>query len=343
MTPSAHDDRTSHDDRHAQDDPRLSREADGTLTYEGRPLADADEPLVDQGLRFDLGTLISRRRSLAVLGAGAATLGLAACGAADGATTTTSSDTSTDTRTDAATDEIPEETNGPYPGDGSNGPDVLAESGVVRQDIRSSFGTGSATASGVPMTLELTLTDLSRSGAAYEGAAVYIWHCTADGQYSMYAEGLESENYLRGVQIADADGKVSFTSILPGCYSGRWPHIHFEAYPDEASITSTDNLLATSQVALPQAVCEEVYATDGYDGSQENLARITLASDNVFGDDGGELQLADAEGDVASGYVITLPVAIDPTTEAGAGGGMGAPPGGQAPGDRSGTSLIGSR
>ena len=36
--------------------------------------------------------------------------------------------------------EIPEETAGPYPGDGSNGANVLTESGVVRSDITSSFG-----------------------------------------------------------------------------------------------------------------------------------------------------------------------------------------------------------
>lgn len=166
---------------------------------------------------------------------------------------------------------------------------------------------------------------------------MYVWHCTADGQYSMYAETLQEENYLRGVQIAGEDGTVTFTSIYPGRYSGRWPHIHVEVYPDEASITSTDNLLATSQVALPQAVSEGVYATTGYDGSAQNLAAITLDSDNVFGDDGGELQLADAEGDVTAGYTVTLPVAIDPTTtpQAGAvpeGGGGGAPSdGGGAP------------
>lgn len=305
-------------------------------TYEGRPLDHPDEPVVDQGLRFDIGTLMSRRRSLAVLGGGAAALGLAACGASsseDAADGSAASDGGGSTTSEG---EIPDETAGPYPGDGSNGPDVLSESGVVRQDIRSSFGTGSATATGVPMTLTLSLTDLSREGAAYSGVAVYVWHCTGDGQYSMYADGLEQENYLRGVQVAGDDGTVTFTSIYPGCYSGRWPHIHFEVYPDEASITSTDTLLATSQVALPQAISEGVYATAGYDGSAENLAAITLDSDNVFGDDGGELQLADAEGDVTTGYTVTLPVAIDPDTAPQAGqapsGSGGGPGGGESGG-----------
>ena len=74
----------------------------------------------------------------------------------------------------AASGEIPDETAGPYPGDGSNGPDVLEQSGVVRSDLTSSFGEFSGTAEGVPMTLELTLTDLARGGAPLAGAAVYV-------------------------------------------------------------------------------------------------------------------------------------------------------------------------
>ena len=62
---------------------------------------------------------------------------------------------------DVATGEIPEETAGPYPGDGSNGTNVLSESGVVRSDITCSFGDASAVADGVPFTIELTLLDVS--------------------------------------------------------------------------------------------------------------------------------------------------------------------------------------
>ena len=61
--------------------------------------------------------------------------------------------------------EIPDETAGPYPGDGSNGPDVLEQSGIVRSDIRSSFGGSGGTAEGVPMTLELTVADLANPHA----------------------------------------------------------------------------------------------------------------------------------------------------------------------------------
>ena len=137
---------------------------------------------------------------------------------------------------------------------------MLEQSGIVRSDIRSSFGDASGTAEGVPMTLELHLKDLANGGAAFAGVAVYVWHCDREGGYSLYSDGITEENYLRGVQIADDAGKVTFTSIFPACYTGRWPHIHFEVYPDQASITDATKAIATSQVALPKDVCDTVYA-----------------------------------------------------------------------------------
>ncbi|ADB74491.1 intradiol ring-cleavage dioxygenase [Geodermatophilus obscurus] len=296
---------------------------DRTPTYEGRSLPRPDEELVDQGLGFDVGTLLSRRRLL-VLGLGAASVGLAACG---GGGSTSSSASSSSAASSAY--EIPDETAGPYPGDGSNGPDVLEQIGIVRSDIRSSFGEFSGTAEGVPMTLELTIADLADGGVPFEGVAVYVWHCTREGGYSLYSSGIEDQNYLRGVQVADADGLVRFTSVFPACYDGRWPHVHFEVYPDQAAITDSANAIATSQVALPQDACEAVYATAGYEASVADLSRVSLSSDNVFGDDGGAGQLATVTGDVTGGYTVRLAVGVDTgTTPTGGGlGGDGAPSG----------------
>jgi len=307
---------------------------DPTPTYEGRPLPRPEEELVDQGLAFDVGTLLSRRRLLGVLGLGAATVGLAACGGGSSSTSSSASSSSAPSSAAAASGEIPDETAGPYPGDGSNGPDVLEQSGVVRSDIRSSFGDASGTAEGVPMTLELVVTDLANGGAPFEGVAVYVWHCTREGGYSLYSQGVEDQNFLRGVQVADSDGRVTFTSIFPACYDGRWPHIHFEVYPDEASITDPTSAIATSQVALPQDVCQLVYAQEGYAASVSNLTRVSLDSDNVFGEDDGASQLATVTGDVRRGYTITLAVGVDTTTAptggqlSGDGAPSGAPPGG---------------
>jgi protocatechuate 3,4-dioxygenase beta subunit len=267
---------------------------------------------------------MGRRRALTLLaGAGASVVALAACGRSGGdstAATTTSttaaqpggppggaapSDSSSGSTTDDGT--IPEETAGPYPGDGSNGPNVLTQDGVVRKDIRSSFGGASGTADGVPLTIDLEIVDTG--GSPLPGAAVYVWHCDREGRYSMYGD-ITDENYLRGVQVADADGRLAFTSIFPGAYSGRWPHIHFEVYPDEAEATSAGTPTATSQIALPEDVCAEVYATTGYEQSVTNLSRSSLASDNVFGDHGGVEQLAAMSGDVDSGLTASLTVPV---------------------------------
>jgi protocatechuate 3,4-dioxygenase beta subunit len=280
-------------------------------TYEGRPLARPGEELVDQGLGFDLGTLLHRRQLLRAFGLGAAVAGLAACG--DGSSDSPSASAPAAAGT-SSSGEIPEETAGPYPGDGSNGPNVLQQSGIVRSDIRPGFGAAAGRAGGVTMTMELTVKDLANAGKAFAGVAVYVWHCDREGRYSLYSPGVTDQNYLRGVQIADAGGKVRFTSIFPGCYAGRWPHVHFEVYPDQASITSASKAIATSQLALPKAACDAVYATTGYQTSVTNLARVTLQSDNVFRDDGGASQLATVTGDVAGGYTVALSVGVDTTT-----------------------------
>lgn len=304
-------------------------------TYEGRPLDRPHEEVVDQGLPFDLATLFSRRRVLSLFGIGAGAMVLAACApAASGSSSTTAPSTgapNTDSGTEAGA-EIPDETAGPYPGDGSNGPDILEDAGVVRSDIRSSIG-GGATATGVPMILTLKLVDMASGNVPFANAAVYAWHCDAAGGYSMYSQGIENETYLRGVQVADAAGEVTFTSTFPGCYSGRWPHVHFEVYPSVDDIADSTKAIATSQVALTEEASNAVYARSDYPGSAQNLSRITLASDNVFGDDGGELQLATVSGDATSGYRVQLTVPIDTATVP-TGGGMapGGGPGGGAPG-----------
>ncbi|GAA1717369.1 intradiol ring-cleavage dioxygenase [Kribbella yunnanensis] len=266
----------------------------------------------DLGLEYDLGTL--RRRKVLSLFAGAGLVALAGCSpdstpstaSTPSATGSTSTTPSTST---AGVDEIPAETAGPYPGDGSNGPNVLTESGIVRSDITKSFGSASGTATGVPLTVELTILDADKD-TPLSGAAVYIWHCDAQGRYSLYSEGATNENYLRGVQATDADGKVKFTTIFPAAYTGRWPHIHFEVYASLSDATAAGKISATSQLAFPENVCNAVYGTDGYDGSAENMRRTSLADDNVFGDDDGVHQLAAVSGDAVNGYTAKLDVGV---------------------------------
>ncbi|MFT3811789.1 MAG: intradiol ring-cleavage dioxygenase [Acidovorax sp.] len=302
----------------------------------------------DLGLQHDLMVMArrlqERRRLLGLMAGGGAALALAACGGGgDSGTSTTSTSTTTgstgstgsssssssssSTSTTSSTSSSgsstcivdPEETQGPYPGDGSNSVNgstvnVLAQSGVVRSDIRSSFGSLTGTAAGLPLTLTITLVNVANQCAPLSGYAIYLWHCTRDGEYSLYSSDLLDENYLRGVQVTDGNGQVTFTTIFPACYSGRWPHIHFEVYASASSATSYKNKLLTSQMAMPAAVCNTVYGSvSGYSASVANLSKVSLSSDNVFGDNSSEQiawQTPAFSGDTASGYTATISVGL---------------------------------
>ncbi len=240
---------------------------------------------------------------------------------------------------------LPEETNGPYPADGSNTANgslanVLVDSGLIREDIRESFGEFSGTAEGVPLELELVIADATNSCAPLAGYLIYIWHCTQDGQYSIY--NLADQNYLRGAGIADENGKVKFTTIYPGCYNGRVPHIHFEVYPSAEAATSYEHRALCSQFAFPDETSSEVYTSvDGYADSISAFNAISMESDNVFGDNSDaekEAMTLDLTGSIEDGFKGTLTIAIDPSAEpvlssAPPSGGPGGPggPGGTPP------------
>lgn len=288
----------------------------------------------DLGLAHDLAQLrrLQRRRLLGHLASGAGLLALWGCGGGGDAGTAdagtgsasggaTASGGSTGSGTGSASggsttcSQIPEETAGPYPGDGSNTAsggiaNALALSGIVRADIRSSVAGATGVAAGVPMTVILDLVNPGASCADLSGYAVYLWHCDAQGRYSMYSSGVTAENYLRGVQPSASDGTVSFTTIVPGCYAGRWPHLHFEIFRSTTTASSWSNKLRTSQLALPEDICRTVYGAGGvYSGSLANLNGITLARDNVFSDGVGT-QLASVTGNATDGYVARLTVGL---------------------------------
>ncbi len=140
--------------------------------------------------RFVDRSRLMHRRNLLELLAGAGVVTLAGCASSK---QTASSGT-------ANCSPIPEETAGPFPGNGSNGPNVLTESGVVRREITSSFGSAAGVAKGVPTTVRLTLLGAGDGCTPLRGAAVHLWHCDREGRYSLYPDGVAGENYLRGVQ-----------------------------------------------------------------------------------------------------------------------------------------------
>lgn len=286
-----------------------------------------------------------RRQALHYLAAAGAALAVSACGggndegSADSGSAATGSDDGTTTGDSPASgssgstgdssaptagscSEIPSETEGPYPADGtqmggrSSGSAVnaLAISGIVRSDIRTSLSGAGATAQGVPMTLKLKLVDSNNGCAVLANRAIYVWHCDRDGNYSLYSNGVSDLDYLRGVQVTDANGEVTFTTIFPACYAGRWPHIHFEIYStltDALDGSRVGDYTKVSQLALPADVCTTIYNTaSGYATSVRNLSGVTLASDNVFSNDQAARQLATVTGSVSTGYVVSLTVGV---------------------------------
>jgi protocatechuate 3,4-dioxygenase beta subunit len=290
------------------------------------------EPLHGDGLSHDLALIAAhqrqRRRTLGWLAACASgALLTAGCGggedeaeeAASGTGTGTGTGTSTGTGTDTQASCVadPAETAGPYPADGTNTSsgvtsDVLTASGIVRSDIRSSFLGTTTVAQGVQISLTLTVVNTNASCAALAGYAVYLWHCDQAGNYSLYS--VPAESYLRGVQVTDSNGQVTFTTIVPGCYAGRYPHLHFEVFSSLASATTGRNAVLTSQLALPQDVCNTVYASvSGYSQSVRNLAQVSLATDNVFSDNTAAQNAAmtlTMAGSVATGYTATATIGL---------------------------------
>jgi protocatechuate 3,4-dioxygenase beta subunit len=187
----------------------------------------------------------------------------------------------------------PSETAGPFP---TKNPSTLE-----MMDIRSDR-------TGVAFTVKITIQDKNNSCAALADALVDIWHCDKDGSYSEYGgTSMQSTDYtavhfLRGRQATDSDGLAAFTSIFPGWYSGRAPHIHVHIYD-----ASGKSLLVT-QIAFPTDVCNTVYttATQYYTKGTQDTSN---ASDNVFSDSLAS-ELATVTGNITDGYVLTHTIVV---------------------------------
>jgi protocatechuate 3,4-dioxygenase beta subunit len=179
---------------------------------------------------------------------------------------------------------------------------TLIRSGIVRSDVRRSFGTANGLARGVPLTVRLRLVS-ANSGQPIAGHAVYLWQCDREGRYSLYAPELTGENYLRGLQASDAAGWVRFTSIFPGGYEGSWPHLHVEVYPSLTETGAGDQLHST-RLALPADVCAQVYARRDYADSRAHLATAHLAAD------GRAPQMAAVTGEIGRGFTAVRHVSL---------------------------------
>lgn len=254
-----------------------------------------------EGLTADLPHLMRRRWVLAGLGLGVAGAAFWTFGGGARSASATAADGSVCVA-------LPAQTAGPFPADGTNTRagqtvNILTEAGVIRQDIRPSIGGLTPVADGVPMEMEITLADVGRACAPLAGHAIYLWQCDAEAVYSIY--GAADRNYLRGVGISDAAGKVRFTTVFPGCYPGRWPHFHFEVFASADQAVNGDAALLTGQFALPEEACRAVYADARYGQSLPTLERLSLERDGVFRRSSAEelaAQMLALQGDSVSGY-----------------------------------------
>ena len=202
-------------------------------------------------------------------------------------TTTTSGGTNTNCTA------TPSETEGPFP--------TKSPANFVIKDIRSDR-------TGVPLAVLITIQNKNKSCAGLEGAIVDVWHCDRDGYYSEYggsgmqSANLQSVHFLRGRQTTSADGLAAFTTIFPGWYSGRAPHIHVHIYD-----ASGKSLLVT-QIAFPTDICDNVYtkATSLYTRGKQDTSN---ARDNVFFDSLA-LEMPTVTGSIADGYTLSHNIVV---------------------------------
>lgn len=173
-------------------------------------------------------------------------------------------------------------------------------------------------------------------------AQVDIWHCDAAGLYSGYdGQGddhrstAKGQTFLRGAQVTDAAGRVTFTSLWPGWYEGRTPHIHLKVFLDARTVL-------TCQLFVPDALSEYLY--DNVPAYRRTRKRDTFNRQDGIALQGGEAMVA-AVKERADAYELSLTVGVDPVADwppadwknrgFGPGGPSGGPdgfPGGPPPG-----------
>lgn len=214
-----------------------------------------------------------------------------------GSTTTGSSTSAGSTNGSSASNcaVTPSETEGPFP--------TKVPANFVRKDITDGR-------TGVPLAVTITIKNAAASCAALAGALVDIWHCDKDGYYSEYGgSGMQSVNltsvdFLRGRQASDANGLTGFTTIFPGWYSGRAPHIHVHVY------NAAGKSLLVTQIAFPYDVTNTVYTTAQAKGYTKGAQDTLNERDGVFSD-GFTTELATLSGSVANGYTLTHTIVVN--------------------------------
>jgi protocatechuate 3,4-dioxygenase beta subunit len=153
---------------------------------------------------------------------------------------------------------------------------------------------------GVPLVLTFHVAQVTASGCmALPGAKVEIWHCDALGVYSDVSDpgfNTRGQQFLRGYQLTDVNGRAAFTTIYPGWYRGRTVHIHFKIRPDT-------NSAFTSQLFFDDALSDQVFARQPY--AAKGARGVRNSNDNIFND-----QLVLTMAPSGQGYVAAFDLGI---------------------------------
>lgn len=165
---------------------------------------------------------------------------------------------------------------------------------------------------GVDLDIEITILNGNESCAPLVGVVVDIWHCDKDGYYSEYGGtqmqqvDYSNKHFLRGRQVADANGKVAFTSIFPGWYQSRATHIHVHVFDDNG------NSLLVTQIAFPEganSAVVQVNAASEYGYSKGMNGYTYNAKDNVFSD-GVITEMCSISGSISAGFSLTHNIVV---------------------------------
>jgi len=180
---------------------------------------------------------------------------------------------------------------------------------VALERIRSDIRLGRT---GVPLRLKITVTDASTC-RPLKGAAVDIWHADGLGAYSdESSQGTVGQTWLRGVQITDANGLVRFTTVYPGFYRGRAPHIHAKVHTggSRAGTHYTGgHVVHTGQFFFPEATSTQVYRTSPY--THDPNTRTRNAEDRVYTGQHGAGSVLRLSGSAAAGLRGAITLAVD--------------------------------
>ncbi len=250
---------------------------------------------------------LDRRSALRLIGGLVSTAFVAGCGGGGGSTTGGLTTTGTTTTATGATGAVtPEGEIGPYFTNDST-------TGYNRSSILSNLD-GTSTQTGIPLTLKIYIYDSENGFAALAGAQVDIWHCNAQGVYSNESvEGTLGQTWLRGYQLTDSAGSVTFTTIIPGWYQGRTTHIHLRVRSSYSEASSTSDGINTTQLFFSQTVLDYIYANvSPYNTKGKDTT--TNASDHVYTPETKGETLLTLTGDYTDGYAATFAINLPITS-----------------------------